>query len=198
MNCPAILRNTMEAPGDLTQVLLSWGQNPEGCVDQLVPVVYQELRKIAAGLMQRERPGHTFQPTVLIHEAYMRLVRQDVTTWKDRAHFFGVAAHIMRQVLVDYARQHTTLKRGGGVKESNPRFVEEIAVGQDNLDIVVDLDDALNRMKSWDPRKLEIVELHYFGGLKAQEISEALGLTLPTVRRDLLLGRAWLKEQFAS
>ncbi len=157
-------------------------------------MVYSELRKIAAALMRNERSGHTLQPTILIHEAYMRLVQQDAVNWKDRSHFFGIASRIMRQILVEYARRRAALKRGG-----NHRFtgVEEIAVGPSNLDVVLDLDEALERMRHWDERKLQVVELHYFGGLKAEEIAEALALSLPTVRRDLILGRAWLKEQFA-
>lgn len=179
--------------GDITEVLLQWG-NREDAIERLLPAVYSELHKIAASLMRNERQGHTLQPTVLIHEAYMRMVRQDEASWKDRAHFFGIAAHIMRQILVEYARRRNALKRGGDVKKV---LVEEIAVGPGNLDIILDLDEALTKMADWDARKLQVVELHYFGGLKAEEISEALSLTLPTVRRDLLLGRAWLREQFA-
>ena len=144
--------------------------------------------------MRNERSGHTLQPTILIHEAYMRLVRQDAVDWKDRSHFFGIASRIMRQILVEYARRRIALKRGGkqiAVDASN------IAIGPSNLDVVLDLDEALERMRDWDGRKLQVVELHYFGGLKAEEIAEALALSLPTVRRDLILGRAWLKEQFA-
>jgi len=185
----------MEMDGDITQVLLNWGQNREASLERLMPVVYGELHKIAGSLMRNERSGHTLQPTILIHEAYLRLVRQDVTTWQDRAHFFGIAARIMRQILVEYARRRSSLKRGAGAR---PVVGDEIAVGPGNLDVIMDLDDALVRMADWDERKLQVVELHYFGGLKAEEISEALELGLPTVRRDLLLGRAWLREQFAS
>jgi len=181
----------MGASGDITQVLLNWESNREHALNHLMPVVYGELRKIAASLMRNERPDHTLQPTVLINEAYLRLVRQDVATWKDRAHFFGVAAHLMRQILVDHARRRGAKKRGSAER---PVIDEEIAVGPGNLDIILDLDEALNRMHDWDERKLQVVELHYFGGLKAEEISEALDLSLPTVRRDLLLGRAWLRE----
>ena len=143
--------------------------------------------------MNRERPEHTIQPTALIHEAYLRLIRQDVTTWKDRAHFFGIAARIMRQILVEHARRRSSLKRNGGGKVALDDQQLQIATG--DLDSMLDLDAALIRMADWDRRKLEVVELHYFGGLKAEEISEALELTVPTVRRDLLLGRAWLREQ---
>ena len=180
-------------PGDITEVLLKWG-NRDDAMEQLFPAVYSELHKIAASLMRRERSNHTLQPTVLIHEAYMRMVRQEEASWKDRAHFFGIAAHIMRQILVEYARRKSALKRGGDVKKA---LAEDIAVGPGNLEVILDLDEALTKMADWDPRKLEVIELHYFGGLKAEEISEALNLSLPTVRRDLLLGRAWLREQFA-
>jgi RNA polymerase sigma factor (TIGR02999 family) len=144
--------------------------------------------------MRRERPDHTLQPTVLIHEAYLRLVRQDSVTWKDRAHFFGIAARLMRQILVEHARRRCSLKRGGAPR---PVAAEELAVGPGQLEILLDLDEALVRMRNWDERKQQVVELHYFGGMKADEISEALALTLPTVRRDLLLGRAWLRDQIA-
>ena len=181
----------MGPSGDITQVLLNWEADRENALNHLMPVVYGELRKIAASLMRNERSDHTLQPTVLINEAYLRLVRQDVATWKDRAHFFGVAAHLMRQILVDHARRRGAKKRGSAER---PVSDHEIAVGPGNLDVILDLDEALNRMQDWDQRKLQVVELHYFGGLKAEEISEALDLSLPTVRRDLLLGRAWLRE----
>jgi RNA polymerase sigma factor (TIGR02999 family) len=121
------------------------------------------------------------------------MVRQEAVTWQDRAHFFGIAARIMRQILVQYARGRNTLKRDAGSKKS---LTGDIAVDAGNWEVIIDLDEALNRMASWDNRKLEVIELHYFAGLKAEEISEALDLSLPTVRRDLLLGRAWLKSQF--
>ena len=180
--------------GDITEALCVWNQDREAAMEILTPAVYAELRKIAGSLMRRERSGHTLQPTALIHEAFVNIVRQDAITWKDRAHFFGVAAHIMRQILVQHARRRGRLKRGGGAEHV---IDEQIAVDPGNLDVILDLDDALTRMAEWDKRKLSIVELHYFGGLTGEEISEALDLTLPTVRRDLLLGRAWLKEQFA-
>ncbi len=179
--------------GEITQLLTGWDNNRAETCEKLIPAVYAELRRTAAALMRNERAEHTLQPTALINEVYLRMVQQDVTGWKDRAHFFGIAARLMRQVLVEHARRRSRLKRNGGVKAV---FQEEIAVHPASLELVLDLDDALTRMAEWDPRKLEIVELHYFGGLKAEEICEALDLKLPTVRRDLLLGRAWLREQF--
>jgi RNA polymerase sigma-70 factor, ECF subfamily len=180
--------------GDITQTLLNWESNPEAAWGQLTPAVYSELRRIATSLMRKERPGHTLQPTALINEAYVRMVRQEEVSWKDRAHFFGVAARVMRQILVDHARSRASQKRGAGAKHTRPG---DLAITTEDLDLVLDLDEALNRMADWDRRKLEVIELHYFGGMKAEEIGEALNLTLPTVRRDLLLGRAWLQEQFA-
>ena len=183
----------MDSAGDITEVLLEWEKDRNGALERVMPVVYAELRKIAASLMRQERPGHTLQPTGLINEAYLRLVKQEKVTWKDRSHFFGIAARLMRQILVEHARQRSALKRDSGQRVP----VSDFAVGPDNLDIVLDLDDALDRMSDWDARKQQVMELHYFGGLKAEEIGEALDLSLPTVRRDLLLGRLWLREHFA-
>jgi len=189
----------VDSAGDITQVLLNWENNREAALERLIPVVYAELRSIASSHLRHERPDHTMQPTALIHEAYIRLVRQDVTTWKDRSHFFGIASRIMRQILVEYARKRATLKRGANsnVAVSGDFLDGKIGVGPGNFEVILDLDSALSRMAEWDARKLEIVELHYFGGLKAEEICEALDLSLPTVRRDLLLGRAWLREQMS-
>jgi RNA polymerase sigma-70 factor (ECF subfamily) len=184
----------MEGAGDITQLLLSWDNNRDAAVQNIIPALYSELHKIAASLMRRERTDHTLQPTVLIHEAYLRLVRQDSVTWKDRAHFFGIAARLMRQILVDHARRRCAAKRSG-IRE--PVLSDNIAVNPGNPELLVDLDDALLRMAAWDERKLQVMELHYFGGLRAEEIGEALNLSLPTVRRELLLGRAWLRDQFS-
>ena len=181
-------------PGDITAALLNWDRDRNGAIDQIVPFVYEELHKMAGGLMRRERDHHTIQPTALLNEVYLRLVRQDAVSWKDRAHFFGVAARIMRQILVDYARRRTSLKRGGDARPTQ----EDIAATPSNLEVLMDLEDALTKMQDWDQRKLQVIELHYYGGLKAEEIAEALGLSLPTVRRDLIVGRVWLREQFTS
>ena len=183
----------MDGAGDITEVLLEWDKDRNGTLERVMPVVYAELRKIASSLMRNERPGHTLQPTGLINEAYLRLVKQERVTWKDRSHFFGIAARLMRQILVEHARQKAALKRGGGANVPDG----DLSVSADNLEIVLDLDDALNRMAGWDQRKQSVMELHYFGGLKAEEISEALEVSLPTVRRDLVLGRMWLRDHFA-
>ena len=181
----------MEVAPDITAALLNWSADPKRAADQIVPVVHAELRKMAAALMRGERSNHTIQPTVLVNEVYLQLVRQDTVTWKDRAHFFGIAARLMRQILVDHARRRSAQKRGGGARAT----FQELSDTPHNLEVLLDLEDALQRMQLWDERKLQVIELHYFGGLKAEEIAEALDLTLPTVRRDLLVGRAWLKEQ---
>jgi RNA polymerase sigma-70 factor, ECF subfamily len=181
----------MGAAADITSVLLKWGSDPKGAADQILPVVHAELHKIASSLMRRERPNHTIQPTVLVNEVYLQLVRQEEVNWKDRAHFFGIAARLMRQILVDYARRRGAQKRGGGDRPT----LEELSTRANNMEDLLDLEEALERMQSWDERKLQVIELHYFMGLNGEEIAEALSLSLPTVRRDLLLGRAWLKEQ---
>jgi RNA polymerase sigma factor (TIGR02999 family) len=181
----------MQAATDITAILLNWGANPKSAADQIIPVVHAELHKLASALMRGERLNHTIQATVLVNEVYLQLVRQDAVTWKDRAHFFGIAARLMRQILVDHARRRNAQKRGGDARVT----LQELSSAPKNIEMVLDLEDALQRMQLWDERKLKVIELHYFGGLKAEEIAEALDLTLATVRRDLLVGRAWLKDQ---
>lgn len=182
----------MDGSADITEALLDWPTNRSGSLDRVMPAVYAELRKIAASLMKKERPGHTLQPTVLIHEVYIRLVKQERVTWKNRAHFFGIAARLMRQILVQHARRRSALKRKGDRPDSPLPLTNPTS-----LETILDLDEALKQMAAWDQRKQEVMELHYFGGLKAEEISEALDLSLPTVRRDLVLGRMWMRDHFS-
>ncbi|MBZ5602730.1 MAG: sigma-70 family RNA polymerase sigma factor [Acidobacteriia bacterium] len=183
----------MEGTEDITAVLLNWKEDPKAAMDKMVPVLHTELVKIASALMRSERPNHTIEPALLVNEVYLHLVRQDAVDWKDRAHFFGIASRLMRQILIDYARRRASHKRGGGLRAT----AEELAGQPRNLEVLLDLDDALQRMRDWDQRKAQVIELHYFGGLKAEEITEALDLSLPTVRRDLIVARAWLREQLA-
>ena len=183
----------MQSRGDITAILRQFDTDRGAAINQIMPVVYAELRRIAGRQMRLEQPGHTLEPTMLIHEAWIRLVGESGAAFENRAHFFAVAAHLMRQILVSYARRHKAEKRGGGMRIT----LHEDAAPETpaNFEMVLDLDRALVRMKEWDARKCEIVEMHYFGGLKAEEMAETLAVSVATVRRDLLLGRAWLKDQ---
>ncbi len=176
----------------VTQLLRQWRQGDEHALKQLAPLVYQELRRVAGGLMRNERSGHTLQPTALVHEAYVRLMEQDQPEWNSRTHFVAVAARYMRQVLVDQARERRSQKRGGG----------EFAITLDNelhgsprqdADILR-LHDALDDLARFDERRARILELRYFGGLKQDEIGLAMDLHVNTIARELRLAEAWLRN----
>lgn len=176
---------------NITAILQSWDRDPEAAIGQLTPVLYAELRRLAASYLRRERPNHTLQPTALIHEAYLRLMDQPSPAWRDRAHFFGVAARIMRQILVDFARRYHAAKRDGGVQVT---LDAGALASLDRSEELLAVDEALDKLRAVDSRKCQVIELRYFGGLTRDEIAEALGLTLPTVKRDLSLGEAWLRH----
>jgi RNA polymerase sigma factor (TIGR02999 family) len=174
-----------------TQLLVNWGRGDRGALDELTPRVYRELHSLARSYLKRERVNHTLQPTALISELYVRLIDNSHTVrWNDRSHFFGIAARIMRQILVEHARAARSLKRGGGVVAIT---LEESGVFGPNptLDILT-VDEALNGLGAVDARKARVVELRYFGGLSYEEIALVAGLSLGTVKRDLRLGEAWL------
>jgi len=182
-----------DSDSEITELLGLWKNGRRDALDRLTPLVYREMKLIAQRFLRNERRDHTLQPTALIHEAYIRLADQSMPAWQNRAHFFGVAAHIMRQILVDLARKRRSAKRGGGQMvhvdlELSP------AVKQPPVD-VIDLDEALKRLAEVDERKSRVIELRYFGGLSREETAAALGLTLATVKRDLLLGEAWLRRE---
>lgn len=180
------------APQNVTQMLLDWRRGNHEALERLMPVVYDELRRLASHYMRRERPEHTLQPTALVNEAYIRLVDMKVS-WQDRAHFFAVAARLMRRMLVDHARAHHRAKRdSGGPKISLDDALEVSAKPSSNL---LALDEALTRMASFDPRMSEIVELHFFGGLGNDQVAEALGISRATVQRKLRLAKAWLNHE---
>jgi RNA polymerase sigma factor (TIGR02999 family) len=181
-----------DAAGDVTGLLNAWRGGNKAALDRLTPILYQELRRLAAAYMRRERPDHTLQPTALIHEAYARLVDQSVGSINSRTHFFGVAAHIMRQVLVDSARAHRSEKRGGGNVVQLDTALQVAAEFRPDL---LEIHEALERLAAFDERKAKVVELRYFGGLTREEVAEALGLTLATVKRDLALAEAWLRRE---
>jgi RNA polymerase sigma factor (TIGR02999 family) len=178
--------------GDVTRLLQSWSGGDKGALEELVPFVYRELRSLAAAYIRRERRDHTLQPTALVHEAYLRLVDQTQVASPSRAQFFGIAANLMRQILVNHARHHGAAKRGGG----NRVALEEGAtvVQQRPVDFVA-LDEALDKLAQLDPRQSRIVELRFFGGLTEDEIAEVLDVSAITVKRDWRIARAVLHRQ---
>jgi RNA polymerase sigma factor (TIGR02999 family) len=176
----------------VTTLLRAWRSGDETALDRMIPLVYGELRSIAARLMRGERPDHTLQATALVHEAYERLVGAEAD-WRDRSHFFAVAARQMRRILVDYARARRQQKRGGGKRPFS--LDEGLAVSADANDGVIELHEALTRLTAVDDRKGKVVELHYFGGLTYDEAAEALGISAATVDRDLRFAKAWLQRE---
>jgi RNA polymerase sigma-70 factor (ECF subfamily) len=162
-------------------------------MEELLPLVYQELRRRAANYLRRERQGHTLQPTALVHEAYLRMIDQTQVRWQNRAHFFGVAAQMMRRILVDHARSQHAEKRGGDAVKLS--LDENIDVSNDRSSDLVALDEALSRLAEIDPQKSRVVELRFFGGLSVEETAEVLNVSAPTVKRHWRLAKAWLFGQ---
>jgi RNA polymerase sigma factor (TIGR02999 family) len=176
----------------VTQLLVAWGAGDESAFDALAPLVYDELRRLAQRSMGGERVGHTLQATALVNEAYLKLIDQRVVHWQNRAHFFGIAAQIMRRILIDHARKHLGAQRGGGKTVS----LEEVAVvSDDRAAELVALDDALASLAKVDERKGRVVELRYFGGLNEEEVAEVLKVSPRTVRHDWSVARAWLYRE---
>ena len=177
----------------VTLLLRDLAAGDQGALDRLVPLVYEELRRIAEGQLRRERPGHTLQPTALVHEVYVRMVGKERAGYQDRAHFLAIAAHAMRRILVDHAREHNAAKRGGG----QPTFAidEERDGGVERPSILIALDDALAALAEKDPLLARLVEMRYFGGLTAEESSATLNLEINVVRRQLRLAEAWLQRE---
>jgi RNA polymerase sigma-70 factor, ECF subfamily len=182
-------------PPQISQLLAAWGDGDQEALGELTPLVYEELRRLAHHYMSRERPGHTFQTTALVHEAYLRLVDQKETHWQNRAHFFGIAAQLMRRILVDHARSHARAKRGGGAH--NEPLNEAAVLSPERGADVVALDDALKRLAEIDPRKCRVVELRYFGGLTVEETAEVLKVSPITVKRDWSVAKAWLHREIS-
>jgi RNA polymerase sigma factor (TIGR02999 family) len=177
-------------PAEFTQLLLNWSNGDRAALDALVPLVYDELRRIASRSLQRESAGHTLQTTAVVHEAYLRLVEQGRVRWQNRAQFFAISASLVRRILVDHARSDNASKRGGGAQIVP---LDEAAIFSPRRpDQVMELDDALSRLAAMDERKCRIVELKFFGGLTAEEIASVLDLSEATVRRDWSMARAWL------
>jgi RNA polymerase sigma factor (TIGR02999 family) len=178
------------ASGDVTQILKDWSAGDSSALEKLMPLVYEELRRLARSYLARERADHTLQATALVHEAYLRLADQTQLDWKDRAHFYGIAARMMRQILVDHARVHNAAKRGGLQQKLT---LEEARELPDEGDVdLVELDGALQNFAKDYPRKSDVVELKFFGGLDAKEISEVLRVSEKTVLRDWNFAKLWL------
>ena len=175
---------------EVTALLRRWRDGDEAALNKLTPLVYDELHRLAHNYIRRERPGHTLQTTALVNEAYVRLVDQNSVDWQNRAHFFGVAAQVMRHILVDYARQQTAVKRGGGVERFN--LDEGLIISKESAAELVALDEALKALSNLYPRRSKVLELRYFGGLNNKEASEILNVSETTIERDWRFARAWL------
>lgn len=188
----SLLEPPVPQPLSITQLLHQVKTGDRAAMDRLFPIVYAELRHLADACLRRERPGHTLQRTALVHEAYLRLVGQNQPSYHDRAHFLGIAARIMRQILVDHARKHKAGKRDGGVRLTLDEAID-VPAARDRL--MLDLDDALGELERRDEQKAKLIEMRFFGGLTAEETSAVTGLPVPDVRRELRLAQAWIERE---
>jgi RNA polymerase sigma factor (TIGR02999 family) len=185
----------MKSPGDVTVLLADMRSGQKDALEKLLPLVYNELRRLAAHYMKDERAGHTLQPTALVHEAFLRLAAQDRTKWQNRAQFMGIAGQLMRRILVDHARKRFAAKRGGWLATVNE------AIGKPGPRVtpeeIIAVDEALARLDGLDPQQARVVELRYFGGLSPAETAAAMGLSLRTVEREWSIAKAWLRAELA-
>ncbi|HSE97843.1 MAG TPA: sigma-70 family RNA polymerase sigma factor [Blastocatellia bacterium] len=177
------------SPKEVTRLLIEWSKGDQAALEELIPLVYDELRRLAGRYMRRESRDHTLQTSALVNEAYLRLIDQRSVQWQNRAHFFGVAAQLMRRILVDHARSRSRAKRGGGAQVVS--LVEQAAMSQEVAEVIA-LDMALNNLAELDPRKGQIVEMKFFGGLTNEEVAEVLKVTTRTVEREWRKAKAWL------
>jgi RNA polymerase sigma factor (TIGR02999 family) len=177
----------------ITGLLQRFADGDKDALDSLIPLVYSELQRLASLYIRNERPGHTLQPTALVHEAYARLIKQEQPDYRSRAHFLGTAAQIMRQILIDHARMRNAGKRGGGAARFQLHIDHEVAVERPAM--LIAIDDALQTLAQRDPVKARLIEMRYFGGLTAEESAEAIGMTVLEVRRELRIGQAWLRRE---
>ena len=180
----------------ITELLIAWSDGRREALDDLMPIVYADLRRVAAGYMRREAPGHALQPTALVHEAYVRLIDQKQVKWRNRAHFFGVAAGMMRRILVDNARRRRAEKRGGDWERVTLAGDEAAPDSPGGIDVLA-LHDALERLATFDPQQARIVELRYFGGLTIEETGEVVGISAATVVREWTIAKAWLRADLS-
>lgn len=184
----------MHASSEVTRLLKAYGEGQQDVFDQLVPVVYDHLKRLAHNRLQQERPGHTLNTTGLVHEAYLKLIQVNEVTYEDRSHFFAMASRVMRRILIDYAERRRAQKRGGGAPHEP---LDEDRLMPDNVaEKLLDLNDALDRMEQAYPRPAQTVAHHYLGGLNHQEVADVLGVSAKTVQRDLRFARAWLTDQW--
>jgi RNA polymerase sigma factor (TIGR02999 family) len=180
---------------ELTQLLVDWSNGDKAALEKLLPLIEQELRRLAHRYMSRERAGHTLQTTALVNEAFVRLVNRRNVNWQNRAHFFGIAASLMRTILVDHARSHACAKRGGGA--FNLELDETMIVSKQKASEVLALDDALNELARLDPQQSRVVELRFFGGLTVEETAEVLHVSPATIKREWSTAKAWLYHELA-
>jgi RNA polymerase sigma factor (TIGR02999 family) len=178
----------------ITQLLLRWSDGDSSAREELMPLVYEELRRLAGRYLRRERPGHTLQPTALVNEAYLKLIDQSHVEWQNRAQFFGLAARLMRNILVDHARNRGAAKRGGGQYSISLSRAERLADDKSEVDLLA-INEALERLSAFDAQKARIVELRFFGGLTIEEAAEVLDISHATVEREWALARAWLRRE---
>jgi RNA polymerase sigma-70 factor, ECF subfamily len=180
-------------PNEITERLIAWGAGDRAALDQLLPAVYQELRRIAGNYLRQENPGHTLQPTALVHEAWLRLIDQTRVDWRNRAQFFGVAARMMRRILVDHAKAKHREKRGGDAVKLS--LDDLINFSQERAADILALNDALDELTRIDARKSRVVELRFFGGFSVEETAQILEVSPETVMRDWKMAKAWLYQQ---
>ena len=185
-----------DARGDITALLAEVKHGRKDALDRLLPLVYAELRRIARNQMRREREGHTLQPTALVHEAFLRLVDQDAAAWQSRAHFFGVAAQVMRRLLVDYARRRRAAKRG--IPITLDEALLQPGSSAVSFEEILAVDQALDQLARLDSRQASVVEMRYFGGLSVEETAEVLGVAERTVKLDWAMAKGWMKSQLSA
>ena len=190
------MKMSSPSPHEVTRLLLDWSNGNQAALNKLMPLVYDELRRLAHHYMSRERPGHTLQATALVNQAYLRLVEQKNVHWQNRAQFFAIAAQLMRRILVDHARSHQYAKRGGGARKVS--LDEAAVVSQERAADVVALDDALVGLAAIDPQQSRIVELRFFGGLTVEETAEVLKLSPATIKREWSTAKAWLYHEISN
>ena len=190
------MKTSNEQNKRVTQLLIAWGNGDKSALDELLPLVYDELRRLARQYMRRERPGNTLQTSALVNEAYLRLIDQRDVRWQNRAHFYGIAAQLMRRILVDHARKRSYQKRGGGAHRVT--LEEGLIVSDERAGDIVALDDALNSLADIDQRQSRIVELRFFAGLSIEETAEVLAVSPGTVMRDWTFAKAWLRRAILS
>jgi RNA polymerase sigma factor (TIGR02999 family) len=183
-----------DSAGEVSRLLRAWSEGDQGALEGLMPIVYDELRRLARHYIQGERPGHSLQATALVNEAYTRLVDYKRMQWQNRAHFYAVSAQLMRRILVEHARRHNQ-KRGGGLQHVS--LEETAVVREDQGADLVALDDAMNALSQLDPRKVQIVEMRFFGGLSVEETAEVLKISPITVKRDWRAAKAWLYRELS-